>query len=72
MKYESLQQYATRHGKSYQRARMLAKRLLERGLGKIMDAGQLGAGSWVVRNDAPWVGDGQPNFAKKANKVNKP
>lgn len=66
MRYETLQQYAGRHGRSYQRARMLTGRLKERGLGRIIPPGRHGAGTWEVRVDAPWVGDGKPNFAKNA------
>jgi hypothetical protein len=69
MKYETLQQYAARHNRSYQRARMVAPRLALRGLGRRIPTGEIGGGSWVVRADAPWVGDGMPKQAKKGKKL---
>ncbi len=65
----SLTEYAKKHKRTYQRARLLIPRLVALGQAAKIGAGQRGAGEWVISPDAGWVGGqaGRPKASKQAN-----
>ncbi len=60
----SLTEYATKHKRTYQRARLVVGRLVKSEQAKKVPAGQPGAGSWVISPNAPWAG-GKPGRVKR-------